>query len=175
MQIHRKNRRRSPRARRVERAVYSFLEVLLDEATRPEVLLGAPYTRAARRHKPKTSARRRAVPHWDARSRELWFGARLIKQFQVPAPNQELVLAAFEEQNWPPCIDDPLRQDASVDSKERLHNTLIRLNRSHRHRVIHFGGNGNGRGVKWQRVRKAVKSESRSNPERHKIGSRRKP
>ena len=158
MQNHRKNRRRSPKARRVERAVHNILELLLDDPARQEMLAAVPHARAAPRHKPKTRVRRRSVPHWDARSRRLWFGATLIKEFNVPAKNQELVLASFEEQNWPECIDDPLRQDASVDSKERLHNTLIRLNRAHRHRVMHFGGNGNGRGVKWQRIRKAAKS-----------------
>jgi hypothetical protein len=160
MQIHRKNHGQSPIARKAERAVHSFLDFLLDDSARREILLAVPHARAARRHKPKTRIRRRSIPHWDAWSRRLWFGATLIKEFNVPAKNQELVLAAFEEQSWPECIDDPLRQDASVDSKERLHNTLIRLNRAHRHRVIHFGGNGNGLGVKWTRIPKAAKSAS---------------
>jgi hypothetical protein len=92
------------------------------------------------------------VPHWDAAGRKLWFGKDLIKQFKVPAKNQELVLAAFDEEGWPPCIDDPLPPQDGIDAKTRLHDTIIRLNRSHQSKCIRFHGNGNGLAVHWVRV-----------------------
>ena len=66
----------------------------------------------------------------------------LIKEFKVPAKNQELILAAFEEQNWPEGIDDPLPPSGEIEPKRRLHDAIIRLNRSHKKRLIRFGGNG---------------------------------
>lgn len=93
---------------------------------------------------------RRRTPRWDRIGRTLWLGSTLIKRLRVPARNQNLVLAAFEEQRWPPWIDDPIPPTAGIDAKDRLHNTLSRLNFSHRRRLIHFIGNGNGRGIGWE-------------------------
>jgi hypothetical protein len=47
-------------------------------------------------------------PRWDKHLRELWLGPHLIKWFRVPAPDQERILDAFEEEGWPASIDDPL-------------------------------------------------------------------
>ena len=47
-------------------------------------------------------------PTWDARRRELRIDGQLVKWFRVPAASQEAVLSAFEEESWPPYIDDPL-------------------------------------------------------------------
>ena len=44
-------------------------------------------------------------------------GDRVVKQFRVPAGNQELILAAFEEMGWPPHIDDPLPPVHDLDPK----------------------------------------------------------
>jgi hypothetical protein len=92
------------------------------------------------------------VPRWDCESRALWFGNAVIKEFKVPAGNQEAVLNAFEEDGWPPFIDDPLPPRTGIDSKRRLHDTIIRLNRSHRHDFVRFHGNGNGLAAHWERV-----------------------
>jgi hypothetical protein len=32
----------------------------------------------------------------------------VVKEFKLPAPNQETILTAFQEEGWPPRIDDPL-------------------------------------------------------------------
>src|SRR5882757_5867821 len=47
-------------------------------------------------------------PRWDAARRELSLGGRMVKQFHVPARNQELILSAFQKEDWPESIDDPL-------------------------------------------------------------------
>lgn len=160
MPVHRKNGRQSPRKRKVERAVHNYLELLQDDSARPADHRSTPKRAAASRPKPKTGTRRRSVPHWDATSRTLWFGATLIKEFKVPAKNQELVLAAFEEQNWPQCIDDPLPPAPGIEPKRRLHDTIIRLNRSHKQRLMRFGGNGNGLAVKWRRLPRQTRTQS---------------
>lgn len=98
------------------------------------------------------SKSKRAIPHWNAVGRVLHVGTVLVKRFTVPAANQDIVLAAFQAQGWPECIDDPLPPAKEIDAKRRLHNTIIRLNRSHRRRLIRFGGNGKGRGIRWRRV-----------------------
>lgn len=88
-------------------------------------------------------------PYWDNDSRQLWWHDCLIKAFHRPAVNQELILAALEEEGWPPRIDDPLPQVPNIDSKVRLHDTIKSLNRHHLKRIIHFGGDGRGQGIQW--------------------------
>jgi hypothetical protein len=96
------------------------------------------------------------VPVWCKESRELRAKGRVVKHFNVPAANQELVLAAFQELGWPAEMDDPLpypngprskrrRHDSvSKHSKRRLHETIDRLNRNQVNPLIRFRGNGNG-------------------------------
>jgi len=96
--------------------------------------------------------RRRLAPLWDAKRRELRLARKLLKRFRVPAPNQEAVLAAFQEEGWPNCIDDPLPPKGDLSPKRRLHDTIKALNRKHRQRppLIHFLGNGTGQNIVWE-------------------------
>ena len=90
------------------------------------------------------------LPKWDCDRQELRVGNILVKQFKVPALNQERILAAFEEECWPIHIDDPLPPHPEQDSKRRLHDTIISLNRNQKYPLIHFSGNGNGQGIRWE-------------------------
>ena len=90
------------------------------------------------------------VPKWLRDRRELRLGDRVVKQFKVPAPNQETILAAFEEEGWPYRIDDPLPPHMDQDPKRRLHDTINKLNRHQRHTLVHFRGDGTGRGICWE-------------------------
>ena len=92
------------------------------------------------------------VPQWDRDRQELRVGGVIVKQFKVPARNQELILATFQEEGWPVRIDDPLPQHPGVDSKRRLHDTVNSLNRSHKTRLMRFMGDGRGLGVRWTLV-----------------------
>jgi hypothetical protein len=98
------------------------------------------------------SARRglRALPRWDPSRRELSLGPQIVKQFRQPAPCQELILSAFQEEGWPARIDDPLIPQNGQDPKQRLHETINNLNRHQRLRLLHFGGDGTGHGILWQ-------------------------
>ncbi len=89
------------------------------------------------------------APRWDDQACQLWWGKDLIKKFRRPAFNQELVLAALEEEGWPPRIDDPLPPTKFIDPKVRLHDTIKALNRHHVHRIIRFVGDGRARGIQW--------------------------
>jgi hypothetical protein len=160
MRADRKKVRQSSRDRKVSRAMRKFVELLADDPVRPAASRPKARQRPAPRPKPKTPVRRRSTPHWDAKSRTLWFGPTLIKDFNVPARNQELILAAFEEQNWPDCIDDPLSPAPGIEPKRRLHDTIIRLNRSHKRRLIRFGGNGNGLAIVWRRLPRETRTQS---------------
>jgi hypothetical protein len=90
------------------------------------------------------------IPRWDAARRELRWGAKLVKRFREPALNQELILAAFEEEGWPPRLDDPLPSSGETEPKERLHDTIKRLNRHQVNRLLRFRGDGSGTGILWE-------------------------
>ena len=98
------------------------------------------------------------LPCWDAKLRELRVGGVLVKQFRVPAANQELILDAFQEEGGPSHLDDPLPPQTGMDPKRRLHETIDRLNRSQKHRLIRFHGDGTGRGVRWELLETADRS-----------------
>lgn len=95
-------------------------------------------------------------PTWDSQRRELRIEECLIKQFRLPSTNQERILMAFEEEGWPPRIDDPLSPHPTIDAKRRLHDTIKNLNRSQKSRLIRFKGDGTGQGVMWEQVAPVV-------------------
>jgi hypothetical protein len=95
-------------------------------------------------------------PCWNSRRRELSLDGRVIKRYRVPAPNQEAILSAFEEEGWPEHIDDPLPVRGDIDPPTRLHDVINRLNGCQSHRLLRFTGNGNGDGVCWE-LRQAVR------------------
>jgi hypothetical protein len=90
-----------------------------------------------------------AVPVWDSDRQELRVGSELVKQFKVPARNQETILATFQEESWPVRVDDPLPPLDGVDPKRRLHETITSLNRNQKAPLLTFHGDGSGQGVRW--------------------------
>jgi hypothetical protein len=95
---------------------------------------------------------RLGVPVWDQDRQELRLDDVLIKRFKAPAPNQEAVLCAFEEEGWPARIDDPIPPLHDQEPKRRLHDTINALNRNHRRPALRFLGDGSGLGVRWELV-----------------------
>ena len=90
------------------------------------------------------------IPEWEAGRRLLRIGDAIVKEFKVPAGNQELILAAFQELGWPAAIDDPLPPRDGLDRKRRLHDTINSLNRNQRRPLLKFRGKGDGQGVCWE-------------------------
>lgn len=89
-------------------------------------------------------------PHWDPVRSELRYRDVVVKRFHKPAPNQELILAAFQESGWPRHIDDPLPPVQEIVPSVRLHDTLGRLNRTLQTPLLHFGCDRAGQGVCWR-------------------------
>jgi hypothetical protein len=101
---------------------------------------------------PVIPAGRPDTPAWDRDRRELRLGSALVKCYKVTAPNQEAILAAFEEEGWPTRIDDPLSRQINQDPKRRLHDTIVALNKHQKRRLIRFLGDGSGEGIRWELV-----------------------
>jgi hypothetical protein len=101
------------------------------------------------------TARAAPRPHWDAQLRRLLLDAHVVKRFRLPAPNQEIILAAFEEEGWPERIDDPLPPCGDQEPKCRLHDTIKCLNRHQVAHLLQFMGDGTGQGVLWEPVEAA--------------------
>jgi hypothetical protein len=94
----------------------------------------------------------RITPRWDTARRNLLLGNQLVKRFRVPAAMQECILAAFEEDGWPPRIDDPLSPDGRLRQtrQDRLHDVVEALNGHQLDARIHFYRDGTGQGVCWE-------------------------
>ena len=90
------------------------------------------------------------MPKWDRDRQELRVGSIVVKQFKVPAANQEVILSAFEEESWPPRIDDPLPPHGEQTPKRRLQETIKSLNRNQKRALVRFLGDGSGQGVRWE-------------------------
>jgi hypothetical protein len=82
-------------------------------------------------------------PEWDATARVLWFRDSECKRYRRTAPDQETLLAAFQEEGWPDAIDDPLTPGKLATTVESLNNRL---------QHIRFSLNGAGTGVCWRPV-----------------------
>jgi hypothetical protein len=85
----------------------------------------------------------KVVPRWDSQRRELWFGAVLCKRYKRAAPNQILVIEAFQEQNWISQIADPLSPGKLADTIGDLQDALGTT-------PIVFERDGTGKGITWR-------------------------
>lgn len=93
------------------------------------------------------------MPRWDSDRQQLRVAGVIVKEFKVPAANQEAILAAFQEENWAPRIDDPLIPKPNLDTKRRLRDTINCLNRKQKNPLMRFHGDGRGEGVRWEFIR----------------------
>jgi len=98
----------------------------------------------------RASKQKLLVPTWDCDRQELRLGSQVVKEFRLHSPNQSMILTAFEEEGWPPKVDDPLPPHAEIDAKQRLHDTIKSLNRGQKLKLIRFRGDGTGQGIRWE-------------------------
>lgn len=91
-------------------------------------------------------------PQWDAKTRRLWWGEMLVREFRQPAPNQTALLDAFEKAGWPrePLTTplEPLPSETPAALGLRLRETLLNLNRALRDAPFRFSG-GTRTGAGW--------------------------
>src|SRR5262245_1131751 len=93
------------------------------------------------------------LPFYDRDVRELWFEKLLVKALRHRAPDQEILLSAFEEEQWARHIDSPLSpHDFQEDPKHRLRQAVYKLNQHQAHRLIRFFTDGTGEGACWERL-----------------------
>jgi hypothetical protein len=133
-------------------------QLFIEGAARPAPVPARPEAPRDERPGPELLDFSQAAPTWDRDRQQLRVGKAIVKEFKLPAPNQEAILAAFQEENWPPRIDDPLSPQGEVDPKRRLHDTITSLNRNQKESLIRFLGDGSGQGVRWE-----FSMQSRSN------------
>jgi hypothetical protein len=88
-------------------------------------------------------------PSWNAGVNRLFLGKLLVKQYRRPAPNQQRILSAFQEEDWPERIDDPLPPAPGLEPRRRLQEAVAGLNRRQANPVLRFAGDGHGQGVTW--------------------------
>ena len=91
-------------------------------------------------------------PRWDRELHRLWLGEMLVKHFRRPAPMADLILSAFEEEEWDERIDDPLPPLIGGHEGNRLRNQIHALNRRLDRRLIRFYLDGTGQGICWEAV-----------------------
>jgi hypothetical protein len=91
-------------------------------------------------------------PTWNQDRRELSFRGKVVKSYRVPSPNQEHILNAFQEEEWPEFIHDPLPPAGDMEPHRRLQATIKSLNRRQSNNLIRFRGNGGDR-VFWEPVK----------------------
>lgn len=128
------------------------LEASVQTAVAPKTMLVGSPSNGTRRNAPilEIAANLGSVPEWDARKRELKFQGEIVRAFRSTAPNQERILAAFQEEGWARRIDDPLPPQSNQDPQERLRSAIKQLNRSQDNKLLRFCGDGSGRGILWQ-------------------------
>jgi len=106
-----------------------------------KLLIKLRYAVATERSVELTSQQMRKTPIWDSRARQLHYRGKLCKRFRRPARDQETILAAFQEEGWPPAIDAPL-------TERKLPRTVESLNKRLNH--LRFSRNGTTAGVCWE-------------------------
>jgi hypothetical protein len=88
-------------------------------------------------------------PHWDRRAGELRFRSVVVRRVPKVGRSHNIVpiLDAFEEDGWPPEIDDPLTSGGRDDRRRRAVETL---NNRMLKPWMWFECNGDGTGFRWR-------------------------
>lgn len=79
----------------------------------------------------------------------LWWSNRVVKKLRGQAKCQRLVLAALQELNWPPRIDDPLPPSGVTNPKECRRQTVRHLDARHAFPALQFWVAEDGEGISW--------------------------
>jgi hypothetical protein len=119
---------------------------------------------------PRPVRQRRASlpqPVWDQTTRELRFQGIVLTRFLRAAPQQELILTAFQELRWRLTIPNPLSPVRGRDLKTLLNDVLGNLNRSIEGQVLHFSNEDGGGTIAW-RIRASTDSNRRSGIDKRK-------
>jgi hypothetical protein len=86
-----------------------------------------------------------SLPAWNAATGELTLDGRVVRIVARRASNIRRILSAFQEEGWPPRIDDPR---PGGENGPRLHRAIAMLNCELED--ISFHSDGHTRGVTWR-------------------------
>jgi hypothetical protein len=98
----------------------------------------------------RPSTKGRGTPCYDAERREPRVGKRLVKRLTQESDAVEIILLAFQEENWPSILDDPLSGKHGQNAKERLRTVVKNLNRRQREPLLRFRVRRQGAAVAWE-------------------------
>ncbi len=73
-----------------------------------------------------------------------------MKESRLPAPHQELILAALQEEGWPERLDDPLPGKRGVDPRRRLRSAVRGLTLGQVNPLLWFEVERGARGLRWR-------------------------
>jgi hypothetical protein len=90
------------------------------------------------------------VPDWDKRTSRLAFHGQLVKEIRSGARNQFNLLTALQAEHWPARMDNPLPGNSSIDSRDRLRDTVKRLNLGQQSALLRFHCEERGEVVRWE-------------------------
>jgi hypothetical protein len=90
------------------------------------------------------------TPTYDLDLRQLRIGGHIAKQLRQKAECQEQILDAFQEQNWPRRIANPLSLAPGCDPKQHLRQAISNLNHHQKRPCVRFHADGTGDGVLWE-------------------------
>ena len=113
-----------------------------------------PRTAPLRQTNPPVSAngnqRGRETPCYEEGRRELRIGDRVVKRFTQQSDAQEIIVKAFQEENWCRTLDDPLTGKSGQEAKQRLRTAVANLNRRQRVPLLRFRVIRQGSGIEWE-------------------------
>ena len=90
-----------------------------------------------------------SMPLWDVSSRMLRIG-EYQKTFDVKATKQMAILSAFETQEWPQRIADPIAHGPNDVPKDKMRGVVYELNKGLGPNCpIQFESDGTGKGICW--------------------------
>ena len=93
---------------------------------------------------------RGSKPEWDRERLQLTFNGELLMQLTLRARNLLCILDIFQEEGWPPRIDDPIPSTKRGNVKHRLRAAIERLNKNLLFPSIRFSGDGSGESICWK-------------------------
>ncbi len=95
-----------------------------------------------------TTGKRRSVPRWCAQTGTLSWRDKIIRHVRNDAVYLRYLLDAFAQQGWPEWIANPLPHQPGMSRKQRLRQTIEKLNQGLSSPGIRFHAAKGG--VRWE-------------------------
>jgi len=94
-------------------------------------------------------------PKFDKGRRVLTVHGTFVRQFRRNAENQIRILESFQDQRWPPWIENPFGRPGPTDPRHRLSDAVADLNNDQELKLIHFWVEKGTQRVSWELTEEA--------------------